>query len=125
MTEEELLAEVNRLRGEVAGLRSAVAHLAEHLLGGQITDLLTMFATGDEPASHPEMPSAFATDGSFSDWPGRPRPDLVPQLPYTPPRPPEDSLPRSGRNPRIFCEQYESGTWIHGRPHNCPTWARR
>lgn len=112
MTEEELLAEVAKLRGEVAGLRSAVAHLAEHVLGNQFDGLLKMFA-GD-------------ASGSFSDWPGRPRPDLVPEYSYTPPpRPPEDSLPRGGRNPRIFCEQHESGTWIHGRPHNCPPWARR
>jgi len=39
-------------------------------------------------------------------------------------RPPEDRLPRR-RNPRLWCEQHENGTWIHGTPHNCPAWARR
>ncbi len=110
MTEEELLAEVEKLRREVAGLRSAVANLAEHVLGGQITGLLTMFATGEEPAQYPGLLQ-----------------DVLPsaRTPSVPPRAPEDTLPRSGRNPRIFCEQYDSGTWIHGRPHNCPAWARR
>jgi len=28
------------------------------------------------------------------------------------------------RNPRIGCQQFESGTIIHGRPHSCPKWAR-
>lgn len=37
---------------------------------------------------------------------------------------PADRLPRR-RNPRIGCERYESGTWIHGDPHDCPKGARR
>ena len=110
MTEEELLAEIEKLRREIGELRSTIARVAEHGFGGQISGLLSMLGA----------------EGSYSDWPGRQRPDLVPEYSYTPPaRPPEDSLPRGGRNPRIFCEQHESGTWIHGRPHNCPPWARR
>jgi hypothetical protein len=35
---------------------------------------------------------------------------------------PADRLPRV-RNPRIGCEQMD-GTWIHGRPHDCPKSAR-
>lgn len=38
-----------------------------------------------------------------------------------PPRKPERAPRR--RNPRIGCEQL-AGTWIHGSPHDCPTWAR-
>ncbi|HZP54354.1 hypothetical protein [Actinocrinis sp.] len=37
----------------------------------------------------------------------------------------EDRLPSHGRNTRIGCQQYDSGTWVHGRPHDCPRWARR
>lgn len=33
-----------------------------------------------------------------------------------------DTLPRR-RNPAIGCRQVE-GTWIHGRPHDCPRFAR-
>jgi len=40
-------------------------------------------------------------------------------------RPELDRLPSHGRNTRIGCQQYDSATWIHGRPHNCPQWARR
>jgi hypothetical protein len=36
---------------------------------------------------------------------------------------PGDRLPRR-RNPRIGCEVYDSGTWIHGNPHDCPKSAR-
>lgn len=32
---------------------------------------------------------------------------------------PADRLPRR-RNPRIGCKEYPGGTWIHGRPHDCP-----
>jgi hypothetical protein len=62
---------------------------------------------------------------AFADWPTTPAAGLVPEFAHIPPRPPEDVLPRGGRNPRIFCERHDSGTWIHGDPHNCPTWARR
>lgn len=34
---------------------------------------------------------------------------------------PDDRLPRS-RNPHIGCYEHASGTWIHGRPHDCPRW---
>lgn len=34
----------------------------------------------------------------------------------------DDRLPRV-RNPRIGCENVD-GTWIHGRPHDCPRSAR-
>lgn len=109
MTDEELRDELSQLRREVESLTRTLAKLAEHVFGGQITGLMSMYST----------------DLSYQDWPGRPRPDLVSDRPYAPLRPAEDTLPRGGRNPRIFCEQHESGTWIHGRPHNCPTWARR
>lgn len=105
---EQLRAEVDRLRHGVNMLTQAVAHLIEQRRG---PDTEHAFLTG--------------TVASFADWPGRPRPDLVPELTRIPPLPAEDVLPRGGRNPRIFCEQHESGTWIHGDPHNCPTWARR
>lgn len=111
MTEEELLAEVERLRGEVACLRSAVAQIAQHVLGGQIDGLLSMFGQAqDASARYTAVLDNLASSS---------------REPFVPLRPSEDTLPRGGRNPRIFCEQYESGTWIHGRPHNCPPWARR
>lgn len=34
---------------------------------------------------------------------------------------PRDRLPRR-RNPRIGCYEHANGTWIHGRPHDCPKW---
>lgn len=41
----------------------------------------------------------------------------------TRPKPdPADRLPRM-RNPRIGCELVD-GTWVHGRPHDCPRSAR-
>jgi hypothetical protein len=51
-------------------------------------------------------------------------PPTAPAAPVrTPPKPdPADRLPR-GRNPRIGCEHVD-GTWIHGRPHDCPKSAR-
>lgn len=36
----------------------------------------------------------------------------------------EDRLPSRGRNTRIGCERYDSGTIIHGRPHTCAKWER-
>ncbi len=32
--------------------------------------------------------------------------------------------PIVGRNTRVGCQRYESGTWVHGAPHDCPRWAR-
>lgn len=111
---EQLRAEVARLRHEVDTLTRAVAHLIQQRTGYQaMLDTEHGFLLGD-------------TSGSYADWPGRPRPDLVPEYSYTPPpRQPQDVLPRGGRNPRIGCEHHQSGTWIHGAPHDCPTWARR
>ena len=40
----------------------------------------------------------------------------------TPKPDPADRLPRL-RNPRIGCEHLD-GTWVHGRPHDCPRSAR-
>lgn len=51
----------------------------------------------------------------------------VSQLPLLTPSPASDErdiLPRR-RNPQIGCYEHASGTWIHGRPHNCPRWLRR
>jgi hypothetical protein len=51
----------------------------------------------------------------------------VTQLPILPKQPAHDErdvLPRR-RNPQIGCYEHPSGTWIHGRPHNCPKWLRR
>lgn len=113
MTDDELAAEVRLLRHEVNTLTSALAQLAQHVLGRQYDDLTRMFFV----------------NGGFSDWPGGPQPGVVPEpftdAPRVPPRPVEDVLPRGGRNLRIGCEQYDSGTWIHGWPHDCPRWARR
>lgn len=49
---------------------------------------------------------------------------MEPAAPPAPlPKPdPADRLPRH-RNPRIGCEQLD-GTWVHGRPHDCPEWLR-
>lgn len=42
------------------------------------------------------------------------------------PRSWDDEEPHGGRNPHIGCHLPEgSATWIHGRPHDCPPWARR
>lgn len=108
MSDEDLHAEVERLRAQVGRLTSAVAQLAQHLLGDQINGVLAMFANAQPPF-----------------WQATPQHELVtPQLPAIPLRPVEDVLPRGGRNPHIGCQQYDSGTWVHGRPHDCPTWAR-
>lgn len=113
MSDDQLAADVQRLRHEVDTLTSAVARLAQHLLG----------------RSYDELARMFFVNGGSSDWPGPPRPDLVPEV-FTnaarvPLLPVDDVLPRGGRNPRIGCEQYDSGTWIHGLPHDCPRWVRR
>ena len=114
MTDEDLLAEINQLRREVDTLMQAVARLIQDQTGHKtMLDTERAFLYGSDSGAR------------YADWPGRPRPDLVPELTHVPPRPVEDTLPRGGRNPRIFCERYDSGTWIHGRPHDCPTWARR
>lgn len=55
---------------------------------------------------------------------GTPTPEAAPVRRSGPPRDGPDLLPKTGRNVRIGCERYESGTWIHGRPHDCPRWAR-
>jgi hypothetical protein len=47
-----------------------------------------------------------------------------PVTPGPPERDEPDRLPLRRRNTRIGCEQYASGTWIHGRPHDCPRWVR-
>lgn len=122
MTDNDLHAEVERLRHQVAGLTETVA-------------ALTMLVTGQRPNVFPydEM-NAYLNDLSSEEHaflhglpPGPDRADLEGGAArgLTPPRSPADVLPRSGRNPRIGCDQYESGTWIHGRPHDCPRWARR
>lgn len=116
MSDQELRDEVVRLRHDVDMLTQAVARLIQD--DGPPPDYQAYLAA--ERAGHER------TLGGFADWPGRPRPDLVPEFAHNPPqRPAEDRLPRGGRNPRIFCERHDSGTWIHGDPHNCPTWARR
>lgn len=121
MTDEDLRREVDRLRAELDNLTRAVAKLVVQQ-NPHLADPMFHYYQAFIDGEH-----AFAADsgGSFSDWPGRPRPDLVPELMHTPPRQAEDVLPRGGRNPRIGCEQHDSGTWIHGAPHDCPTWARR
>lgn len=117
MTDQELHDEVQRLRRDVDTLVRAVAQLIQ--FGGPPPSYQAMLNT-----EHAFLPGIV---GSFADWTGRPRPDLVPEPTHRPipRRPTEDTLPRGGRNPRIFCERYDSGTWVHGHPHDCPTWARR
>lgn len=60
----------------------------------------------------------------FSEWnlPPVDVPDTIPTEWLRDGRPREDRLPRS-RNPFIGCRQLD-GTWIHGRPHDCPRSAR-
>jgi hypothetical protein len=60
--------------------------------------------------------------GTYSSGPW---PETIPPRPRGAERDERDRLPTRGRNVRIGCEQYDSGTWIHGRPHDCPAWARR
>lgn len=32
--------------------------------------------------------------------------------------------PAPGCNTRIGCQRHDSGTWVHGDPHDCPRWVR-
>lgn len=124
MTDNDLRDEVERLRHQVAGLAETVAALAMLVTGGprpsvfpydEMNTYLSALASephaflqGPTAGTHPPTREGAATHG------------------LTPPRSPVDVLPRGGRNVRIGCEHYESsGTWIHGRPHDCPKWARR
>jgi len=111
-TDDKLRAEVDRLRSEVETLSRTIAKLAEHMFGGQISGLLSMLGYQTQVDVDRALPYGA---------PGDPPVDSQPRVPL---RAVEDVLPRSGRNPRIFCEQYDSGTWIHGRPHDCPPWTR-
>lgn len=126
MTDEDLHQEVNRLRAEVDTLTRAVAQLIQSWRGQQQQPHLADPVFHWDQALLNEEPGFLrGADATFADWPGRPRPDLAPEFSYIPPRATEDVLPRGGRNPRIGCERYDSGTWVHGAPHDCPTWARR
>lgn len=82
--------------------------------------------TSIEPSRDPmQFLQPYCDPGSTYNNLGAPGADHAPILrPTGPPRDPDDLLPRRGRNPRIGCEQLD-GTWIHGRPHDCPRWARR
>jgi len=122
MTDSDLRDEVERLRQQVAGLTETVAALT------------MLVAGGTRPSAFPYDESNFYLNSADPYDLLRDRMGADPAHlrdggaahGLTPPRSPVDVLPRGGRNPRIGCEHFESsGTWIHGRPHDCPRWARR
>jgi hypothetical protein len=96
--------------------------------------LLSLFAPTDgpepSPYSAPTTGGAVDWDKMIADMRAADKPQVSPYRDHLrrkaaeAQREEEDRLPSHGRNTRIGCEQYDSGTWIHGRPHNCPRNAR-
>lgn len=119
--------DVAALQREVASLKSAVARLTSFVTQNQMGAvgldgfLASLFPNVNDPymAAAGPAPTEYTGILDSAAW------DACAQPRLTPPREPLDALPRGGRNPRIGCERYDSGTWIHGWPHDCPRSARR
>jgi hypothetical protein len=134
---EAIQREADEARARMSQAQRAVMDATERTMTNW---LLYGSPVAPENPPQPVLPGALEAFGDFSvDWPiglpaghwstvssgeivipdpgyvGRLQRAAVPEL---------DRLPRGGRSVFIGCQRHESGTWVHGRPHNCPLHAR-
>lgn len=115
-----------RIRAEAKEARARMNPIERAVYDETQAAMTNMLLYGQHPApENPQPPRFTGLLSALGDTQGaNPWRSAHPLPRVTLPVDEQDRLSSHGRNARIGCRRFDSGTWWHGRPHDCPRWAR-